>query len=81
MVDVCKWKLINPSEFILGMPAERCGQQADVKVLRPQRKTDLFLCEEHLNDFVEKWGLHYRLEILCREGNWNKANGIDWDDV
>lgn len=65
-MDKCGWKLINPSKFVMGQSAERCGEIADVVVLRPNRKTDLYLCEEHINDFISHWGLYNRIEILCR---------------
>lgn len=67
-ISKCAWKLINPREFVLGIQADRCGEVAAVKILRPNRKTDLFLCEDHLNHFINEWGLHYELEILCT--NW-----------
>lgn len=80
----CSWKLVDPDKFIMGQSADRCGAIADVVVLRPNRKTDLFLCQEHVNEFITHWGLHNKVEILCRctdQDDWNKANGIDWDDV
>lgn len=81
-LEKCSWKLVSPDKFIMGQVADRCGDIADVVVLRPSRKTDLFLCEEHLNDFIDHWGLYNHVEILCRcEDDGNKANGIDWDDV
>lgn len=61
----CTWKLVDQDKFILGMPADRCGEQATIRVIRPQRKTDLFLCECHLNEFIDAWGLHYNVEVLC----------------
>jgi len=67
-VETCAWKLVLPREFILGQEAERCGDVAAVKILRPHRKTDLFLCENHLNAFIKEWGLHNDVEILCF--NW-----------
>lgn len=67
-INQCAWKLVNPDEFVLGQDAERCGEDAAVKILRPNRKTDLFLCECHLNCFVEKWGLHYKVQLLFP--NW-----------
>lgn len=66
-INQCAWKLVIPSEFVMGMEAERCGLQADVRILRPQRKTDLYLCEDHLNHFIKEWGLHYEVEILWEE--------------
>lgn len=63
-VETCSWKLVPSDQFVLGMEATRCGEEADVRVLRPKRKTDLFLCEEHLNDFIKSWGLHYEVRIL-----------------
>jgi len=63
----CAWKLIPPEDFTLGVPAERCGKVAEVRVLRPLRKTDLFLCEGHVNNFIEKWGLRNPIEILHYE--------------
>lgn len=81
-LERCSWKLVDPSKFVMGQSADRCGVVADVVVLRPNRKTDLFLCEEHINEFIIQWGLHNRVEILCRcEDDWNKASGIDWDDI
>lgn len=67
-VDTCAWKMVPSDKFVLGQDAERCGEVAEVKILRPQRKTDLFLCEHHLNAFIKEWGLHYEVEILCL--NW-----------
>lgn len=66
-LERCAWKQVSPDEFILGMEAERCGKPADVKLIRNQRKTDLFLCEYHLNDFIAEWGLHYPLELIDNE--------------
>lgn len=60
----CAWKLVDPDKFVLGISADRCGEVAAVKILRPNRKTDLFLCEHHLNEFVDKWGLHYKVKLL-----------------
>lgn len=80
-LNKCSWKLVDPSKFVMGQSADRCGAIADVVVLRPSRKTDLFLCEEHLNDFIDHWGLYNHVEILCRcEDDPNAMNGIDWDD-
>lgn len=68
-LDRCAWKMVDSrTEFVMGIQADRCGEVAAVKILRPQRKTDLFLCEHHLNDFINEWGLHYEVEILCF--NW-----------
>lgn len=93
---ICLWKM-NSGEFKLGMIARRCCAVAQVRILRPDRKTDLDLCEEHFNKFVEIWGLsNLRVKFLCPKEDalpaplipdpkmvidWNKANGIDWDDV
>lgn len=63
-MDKCQWKLIPSEKFILGISADRCGAMADVVVLRPNRKTDLFLCEHHLNNFIAHWGLFNAVEIL-----------------
>lgn len=63
-VETCAWKDVPSDEFVMGMPAQRCGEVAGVKLLRPHRKTDLFLCDHHLNAFIKKWGLHYEIEIL-----------------
>ena len=65
-LDRCSWKLVDPSKFVMGISADRCGAIADVVVLRPNRKTDLFLCEEHINEFIAHWGLHNKVQILCR---------------
>lgn len=62
----CSWKLIDPGKFVMGVSADRCGAIADVVILRPNRKTDLFLCEEHINEFIAHWGLYNKVEILCR---------------
>lgn len=81
-LDRCSWKLVDPGKFVMGQSADRCGAIADVVVLRPNRKTDLFLCEEHVNEFIAHWGLHNPVEILCRcEDDPNAMNGIDWDDI
>lgn len=63
-METCGWKLVDPEQFELGMEARRCGKTPDVQVFRPNRRKDLFLCEDHLNCFIERWGLHYRLRIL-----------------
>jgi hypothetical protein len=79
----CSWKLVDPRKFVMGQSADRCGAIADVVVLRPNRKSDLFLCEEHINEFILHWGLHNKVEILCQEtvDPWNRMNGLDsWDD-
>lgn len=68
ILDRCAWKLVSPDKFVLGITADRCGEVAAVKILRPNRKSDLFLCEYHLNHFINEWGLHNHLEILCH--NW-----------
>lgn len=68
-MSLCSWKMINSDEFVLGMEADRCGRNADVQILRPHRKSDLFLCEKHTNCFIERWGLHNEVVILCREGD------------
>lgn len=60
----CAWKLIDSDKFVLGISADRCGDQAVVKILRPYRKTDLYLCECHLNEFIGAWGLHNSIEVL-----------------
>lgn len=82
-MDRCQWKLVEPMSFTFGVKADRCGEVADVKIVRPQRKKDLFLCEEHVNAFINEWGLRQSIEILCRckDNDWNKARGIDWDDI
>lgn len=82
-LDRCSWKLVDPNKFVMGQDADRCGDIADVVVLRPNRKTDLFLCEQHINEFIKHWGLHNEVRILCQEETpgWNKANGIDWEDI
>ena len=67
-VDTCAWKLIPSEDFVLGQEAERCGETAAVKILRPYRKTDLHLCEYHLNCFIKEWGLHNEVELQCL--NW-----------
>lgn len=74
-VETCGWKLVPSDGFVLGIHADRCGKVAAVKLLRPQRKTDLCLCEAHLNDFVEKWGLFYKVKLL---GPWMEAE-VPWD--
>lgn len=63
-LDKCAWKLVNPDKFVLGQIANRCGKDAVIKVLRPHRKKDLYLCEQHFNDFIDAWGLHNLVEIL-----------------
>lgn len=63
-VETCAWKLVDPDKFVLGINAARCGEQAVIKILRPNRKTDLCLCEKHLNQFVATWGLHYKVKLL-----------------
>lgn len=65
-MNLCSWKLVNFDKFTLGMEADRCGKEADVKILRPYRKNDLYLCECHFNEFIDTWGLHNNVEILCR---------------
>ncbi len=82
-LDRCSWKLVDPNKFVMGQDADRCGDIADVVVLRPNRKTDLFLCEQHINEFIKHWGLHNEVRILCQEEveDWNKANGINWEDI
>lgn len=82
-LERCSWKMVDPDKFIMGQSADRCGAIADVVVLRPSRKTDLFLCEKHMNSFIHHWGLHNEIEILCRcsDDPWHDANGIDWDDI
>jgi hypothetical protein len=64
-LEKCAWKLVNPDKFTLGVEADRCGKVAAVKILRPYRKTDLCLCDSHVNTFIEKWGIHNAIEILC----------------
>ena len=64
-LDKCSWKLVNPQEFEMGQVADRCGEVAAIKVLRPHRKNDLFLCENHFNSFIKHWGLFNEVEILC----------------
>lgn len=64
-LNSCSWKLVDKGKFTLGMPAERCGKLATIRVIRPTRKTDLFLCENHLNEFIDAWGLHYNVEVIC----------------
>lgn len=64
-VDTCSWKMVDPSKFVMGQEAERCGEVATIRVIRPNRKTDLFLCECHLNNFIDAWGLHYNVEVIC----------------
>ena len=81
-LERCSWKMVDPGKFVMGISADRCGAIADVVVLRPNRKTDLFLCEEHVNEFIAHWGLHNQVEILCRcEDDPNAMNGIDWDNI
>lgn len=65
-MDRCQWKLIEPYRFTLGVEADRCGEVADVRILRPQRKKDLYLCESHLNGFIQEWGLRQEVQILCK---------------
>lgn len=67
-LDRCQWKKVDSYEFTLGIEADRCGEVAAVKILRPYRKTDLYLCEEHLNKFIDVWSLHNQIELLCT--NW-----------
>lgn len=64
-LDRCAWKMVGSDKFVLGISADRCGEVAAVKILRPNRKSDLFLCEHHINTFIETWGLHNQVEILC----------------
>jgi hypothetical protein len=75
-LERCSWKLVDPGKFTMGISADRCGAIADVVVLRPNRKTDLFLCELHMNEFIKHWGLHNEVRILCQE-----EPQIDWDDI
>lgn len=74
-LDRCQWKMIDPKAFTLGIHADRCGEVAAVKILRPYRKNDLFLCENHLNEFIQHWGLHNDVEILCH--NWMEGFNND----
>ena len=67
-LDRCAWKMVEPTKFEVGQSADRCGEVAAVKILRPYRKSDLFLCENHINEFIKHWGLHNEVEILCH--NW-----------
>ena len=76
-INQCAWKMVDSEKFVLGQIADRCGKYADVKVLRPNRKTDLFLCEHHLNEFIMVWGLHNEVEILCRCSD----NPDNWDNI
>lgn len=58
-MDICQWKITPPGgDFKLGMVADRCGEDASIRIIRPDRKTDLDLCEEHFNKFIELWGLN-----------------------
>lgn len=72
-LDRCAWKMIGSGEFTMGISADRCGAIAAVKILRPNRKSDLFLCEQHTNDFIRTWGLHNEVEILC----FNYMEGLE----
>lgn len=63
-LERCQWKLVPSDKFVLGQDAERCGEVAAVRILRPNRKTDLPLCEHHINEYVEIWGLHYKVKLL-----------------
>lgn len=63
-LDRCQWKMVDSSEFTMGVTADRCGKLAVLKILRPFRKTDLFLCECHFNNFIGVWGLHNFVEFL-----------------
>lgn len=74
-LDKCAWKMISSEDFVLGINADRCGEVAVVNILRPNRKTDLFLCEHHFNKFILKWGLHNQVEIMC----FNFMEG--WSDI
>lgn len=71
-LDRCAWKLVPSDKFVMGQDAQRCGEVSVVKILRPQRKTDLHLCEFHLNCFIREWGLHYEVELHCL--NWLEGN-------
>lgn len=64
-LNKCAWKQIASDKFVIGVPADRCGDVATIRVIRPNRKTDLFLCENHLNEFIEVWGLHNKVEVIC----------------
>lgn len=74
-LDRCQWKMVDSKDFVLGQSADRCGEVAAVKILRPYRKSDLFLCENHLNEFIHHWGLHNDVEILCH--NWMEGFNND----
>jgi len=63
-INECGWKLVPSDKFVLGISAERCGEPAAVRIIRPFRKTDLYLCEHHTNEFISTWGLHNSIEIL-----------------
>lgn len=67
-MDRCQWKMVDSNLFTLGVLAERCGREAEVKILRPQRKTDLCLCERHFNTFIEVWGLSHQVQLLNGAG-------------
>lgn len=67
MKKKCSWKIVRPEDFRFGMPAERCGEIADIRIIRSDRAKDLFLCEEHTNDFIKIYGIDLPIQILCRE--------------
>ena len=67
-LDRCAWKNVDPDKFVMGIEAARCGDYASVKILRPYRKNDLYLCECHFNEFIQVWGLHNQVKLLCL--NW-----------
>lgn len=73
-LDKCAWKLISPSKFTMGISANRCGAPAVLKILRPQRKMDLYLCEKHLNEFIDVWGLHNNVKILITKTHLNELS-------
>ena len=73
----CQWKMLPPEQFTMGVSAERCGAVAILKILRPYRKTDLYLCEQHTNQFIDTWGLHNHVELLCVNWLWDN---IEWGE-
>lgn len=53
---LCDWKMVPLKDYKIGAVSPRCGEPAKIKMIRDNRKKDLYLCSHHHEVFLSIYG-------------------------
>lgn len=53
---LCDWKMVPLKDYKLRAESPRCGDAAKIRMIRDNRKKDLYLCGHHHEVFVTVYG-------------------------